>query len=170
MIGHSTVSGLLLCWHNWLGNHTLDTWNLIPGCLMWIVWMEWNRCSFEDTEKTLVELKYLCQRSLFDWSQCSGFTDCSSLLEFVSSLRIASWFLFLCCLFMFSCVHHHEHLCLFPFFFSSIILLLLPIKKRKRNWNFYFWGCFMSEISEWWCLNFSLSPFLDSFDFIIFFI
>lgn len=37
MIGHSTVSGLLLCWHNWLGNHTLDTWNLIPGCLMWIV-------------------------------------------------------------------------------------------------------------------------------------
>ena len=33
---------------------------------MWILWLEWNRRSFEDTEKTLEELFVLCQRSLFD--------------------------------------------------------------------------------------------------------
>ena len=37
---------------------------------MWILWLEWNRRSFEDTEKTLEELFVLCQRSLFDWSRC----------------------------------------------------------------------------------------------------
>ena len=128
-----SVVGLLFCWNHWLGIHTLDTWNWIPGYLMWIVWMEWNRHSFEDTEKTLEDLKDLCQRSLFDWSRYWGFTDCSLLPEFMSSLRIASWFLFLCCLFLFSCVHHHEHLVCFPFLFSSIILLLLPIKKKKNE-------------------------------------
>jgi len=51
-----SVAGLLLCWHQWLGNHTSNVWNLILGCLMWIVWLEWNRCSFEDTEKMLEEL------------------------------------------------------------------------------------------------------------------
>ena len=85
-----SVAGLLFCWHHWLGNHTSDIWNLIPSCLMWIVWLERNHCSFEDTEKTLEELKVLCQRNLFYWSRCRGFTDCSSLSEFRFSLRIAS--------------------------------------------------------------------------------
>uniref|UniRef100_A0A7N2LQE6 Uncharacterized protein n=1 Tax=Quercus lobata TaxID=97700 RepID=A0A7N2LQE6_QUELO len=34
------------------------------GCLMWIVWLERNRRSFEGNEKTLDELKVLCQPSL----------------------------------------------------------------------------------------------------------
>ena len=49
-----------------------------------------NSCSFEDTEKTLEELKVLCQCSLFEWSRCWGFTDCSSLFEFMFSLRLVS--------------------------------------------------------------------------------
>ena len=49
-----------------------------------------NSRSFEDTEKTLEELKVLCQRSLFEWSRCWGFTDCSSLFEFMFSLRLVS--------------------------------------------------------------------------------
>ena len=48
---------------------------------MWIVWLERNRHSFEDNEKTLDELKVLCQRSLFKWSRCWGFTNCSSLVH-----------------------------------------------------------------------------------------
>ena len=57
---------------------------------MWIVWLERNRRSFEDIEKTLDELKVLCQRSLLEWSHCWGFTDCSSLSEFMSSLSLVS--------------------------------------------------------------------------------
>ena len=48
---------------------------------MWIVWLEFNCCSFEDKEKTLDELKVLCHRSLLEWSSCWDFTDCSSLFD-----------------------------------------------------------------------------------------
>ena len=84
------VVDLLSCWHQWLGKHNSDIWNLVPGCLMWIVWLEQNRHSFQDNEKTLDELKVLCQHSLLEWSHCWGFTDCSSLSEFMSSLSLAS--------------------------------------------------------------------------------
>ena len=82
--------GLLSCWHQWLGKHNSNIWNLISGCLMWIVWLERNHRSFEDNEKTLDELKVLCQHSLFEWSRCWGFTDSSSLSEFMFSLRLTS--------------------------------------------------------------------------------
>ena len=100
--------------------------------------MERNRRSFEDTEKSLAQLQALCQKTLFDWSRCWGFSDCPTILEFTSSLstKLLSFFLLfvVVCLFVaFPCVHHHEHL-VFAFFCFAIclIILLLPIK-RKRN-------------------------------------
>ena len=56
---------------------------------MWIVWLERNCRSFENMEKTLDELKVLCQRSLFEWARSWGFTDSSSLSEFMFSLRLS---------------------------------------------------------------------------------
>ena len=109
---------------------------MVPGCLMWIVWTERNRRSFEDTEKSLVQLQALCQKTLFDWSRCWGFSDCSTIFEFISSLSIAllSFFLFFVavCLFVaFPCVHHHEHLVLAFICFSVCFNnILLPIKKK----------------------------------------
>ena len=93
---------------------------MVPGYLMWIVWTERNWRSFEDTEQSLVQLQALCQKTLFDWSRCWGFLDCSTILEFSSSLSIALQVFFLLfdvvCLFVaFPCVHHHEHL-VFAFF------------------------------------------------------
>ena len=85
-----SVASLLFCWHQWLGKHNSNIWNLIPGCLMWIVWLERNHSSFEDIEKTLDELKVLCQRSLFEWSRCWSFTNYYSLLEFMFPLRLVS--------------------------------------------------------------------------------
>ena len=135
-----SVAGLLSCWYQWLGNLNSDIWNLVLGCLMWIVWLERNRRSFEDNEKTLDELKVLCQRSLFEWSCCWGFTDCSTLFEFMASLSLVSWFLFFVVLFvlLFLLVHHHEQLVLF-LFFSFIIDFCLPIKKKKRLYAFIIW-------------------------------
>ena len=85
-----SVAGLLSYWRQWLGKHNLNIWNLILGCLMWIVWLERNRHSFEDNEKTLDELKVLYQCSLFEWSHCWGFIDYSSLSKFMFSLRLVS--------------------------------------------------------------------------------
>ena len=56
---------------------------------MWVVWMERNRCSFEAKEKLLVQLQALCQSTLFDWARCWGSSNRSSILEFLTSLRIA---------------------------------------------------------------------------------
>ena len=85
---------LVYCWSNWLGKFNSDIWNMVPGCLMWIVWMERNRRSFEDTEKSLVlsvraSRIVLLSWNLFDWSKCWGFSDCSTILEFISSLSCA---------------------------------------------------------------------------------
>ena len=57
---------------------------------MRIMWLERNCRSFEDKEKLLDELKVLCHRSLLEWSRCWGFTDCSSLFEFMLSLSLVS--------------------------------------------------------------------------------
>ena len=50
------VVELLFCWSHWLGKHDSYIWNLILGCLMWTIWTECNRWSFEDFEKSLIGL------------------------------------------------------------------------------------------------------------------
>ena len=84
-----SVADLLFCWYHWLGKHSSDIWNLVPGCLMWNIWTEWNRRSFENKGKTVAQLIDLCQRTLFDWSRCWGFSDCFTLMEFLSSISFS---------------------------------------------------------------------------------
>ena len=55
---------------------------------MWTLWVESNRRSIENFEKSLSQLLDLCQRTLFDWSQCRGLLDCSNIIDFLLSLRI----------------------------------------------------------------------------------
>ena len=83
------VESLVFCWSNWLGKFSSDIWNMVPCCLMWVVWMERNRHSFEAIEKLLDQLQALNQSTLFEWARCWGSSNCSSTLEFLSSLRSA---------------------------------------------------------------------------------
>ena len=76
-----SVAGFSFFWHQWLGNHTLNIWNLIPVCLMWIVWLEWTCCSFEDTEKMLEELNFFAGVVFLIGLVVGVFTDYSSLSE-----------------------------------------------------------------------------------------
>ena len=84
-----SVVDLLFCWYHWLGKHSSNIWNLVLGYLMWTIWTKQNRWSFENEGKTVVQLLNLCQRIFFDWSWCWGFLDCSTLMDFLSSIRIA---------------------------------------------------------------------------------
>ena len=59
----SSVASLVSCWSNWLGKSASDIRNMVPDCLMWVVWLERNRRSFEALERTLVQLQVLCQNS-----------------------------------------------------------------------------------------------------------
>ena len=82
-----SVVDLLFCWYRWLRKHSSDIWNLVPGCLMWTIWTEWNWRYFEDEGKTVVQLLEFCQRTLFDWFRCWGFSDCSTLWIFFRLLE-----------------------------------------------------------------------------------
>ena len=134
-MGHARFcSELFFCWCQWAGKHNSNIWHLFPGCLRWMIWTERNHRSFEDIEKLLGQLQDLCQQTLFDRSWCWGILDCSSIIEFISSLRIVSWFF---CFFAFCClfiVHHCEHL-YSSFFFFLIILLLLSIQKKEEKFG-----------------------------------
>ena len=52
------------------------------------IWTKRIWRSFEDIEKSMDQLLDLCQRTLFDWSQCWGLSDCSTITDFLLSLRI----------------------------------------------------------------------------------
>ena len=144
-MGHARLDGGIvillasMAWESYFEYLELDS------RLMWIVWLEQNRRSLENTEKMLEELNVLCQRSLFDWFHCWGFTDCSSLSEFMFSLRIAFWFLSLCCMFFpLLVVHHHEQLVFFlTIFFNNIFLItnqiffLSPISSSSKGICFF---------------------------------
>ena len=100
-----SVESLVFCWSYWLGKFALDIWNMVSDCLMWVVWMERNQCSFEAKEKSFVQLQALCQSTLFDWSRCWGSSNFSSIIEFLTSLRIVpevafSIFVVVCCFFL----------------------------------------------------------------------
>ena len=41
------VTGLLFGWWNWLGKHSSNIWNLVLLCLLWCLWKERNRQTFE---------------------------------------------------------------------------------------------------------------------------
>ena len=80
-----SVVDLLYCWHHWLGKYNSNNWNL--DCLMWTIWTERNRRSFEDFEKLMAQLLDLCQQTLFDWSRCWVFQIFLLLLIFFCLLE-----------------------------------------------------------------------------------
>ena len=85
----SNVDTLSFSWKNWFGKHGSNLWNMVPACLMSLVWKEWNRHTFEDMENSFDQLKTMFAHTLFDWSSVWDFTQCSSILEFQVSLRFS---------------------------------------------------------------------------------
>ena len=66
--------GLLACWQGRFGHHhNGDIWMVVPHCLLWCIWKERNSRCFEDSERSLPDIKLLFFRSLLDWfSLCGG--------------------------------------------------------------------------------------------------
>ncbi len=106
-----------------LGRHSSDIWNLIPACLMWTIWKECNYRTFEDVSKTDNQMLEGFIQTLFDWSKTWGFSSCTSISEFTSSLYLLSHDVYLWCVSVHAlCTLHY----------SAIKLLILLIKKKKK--------------------------------------
>ena len=84
-----TIVSLLFAWRNWLGTHSSKVWNMVPTCLMWLVWKERNAQNFEDIERSIDMVKNLMARTLFEWSRIWGLTQCSSLSDFLLSIWLS---------------------------------------------------------------------------------
>ena len=72
-------------WRNWLGKHPSNVWNLVPHCVMWIIWRERNNRIVEDLVLFGDKLLGLFVTTLFDWSRAWGFTS-KSIPLFLDSL------------------------------------------------------------------------------------
>jgi hypothetical protein len=85
-----TVADLLHSRWNGLGRHSSDIWNFAPACLMWTIWKERNQRTFEDISKTDNQILGGFIQTLFDWSKTWGFSSCTSIPDFISSLYLLS--------------------------------------------------------------------------------
>ena len=81
-----SVAGTLFGWWNWPGKHSSSIWNLAPLCLMWCLWRDRNKRTFEDMDSLDDQLLASFSGSLFDWSRAWGLTFSDSLPSFLSSL------------------------------------------------------------------------------------
>ena len=43
-----SIPDLLFGWWNWLRKYLSQIWNLVPLCILWCIWKERNRRTFED--------------------------------------------------------------------------------------------------------------------------
>ena len=80
------VADTLFGWWNWPGKHSSSIWNLASLCLMWCLWKERNRRTYEDMESSDDQLLASFNGTLFDWSRAWRITSSDSLPMFLSSL------------------------------------------------------------------------------------
>ena len=81
-----SVVDTLFGWWNWPRKHLSSIWNLVPLCLMWCLWREQNRRTFEDMDSSDDQLLASFSSTLFDWSRAWRLTSSDSLPMFISSL------------------------------------------------------------------------------------
>ena len=81
-----SVVDTLFGWWNWPRKHLSSIWNLVPLCLMWCLWREQNRGTFEDMDSSDDQLLASFSSTLFDWSRAWRLTSSDSLPMFISSL------------------------------------------------------------------------------------
>jgi hypothetical protein len=61
------------CWQGQFGRpRNIGVWMVVPHCLMLCPWQERNGLSFQNFERSLVGLKFLLFRTLFDWVPIRG--------------------------------------------------------------------------------------------------
>ena len=65
-------------------------WNLVSLCLMWCIWRERNRQTFENLDRSDDQMLALFSGSLFDWARAWRLTSSDSVPLFLSSLFLHS--------------------------------------------------------------------------------
>jgi hypothetical protein len=79
-----SVTDCLGSWRAQKGIRTvLQTWRMMPLCVMWCLWRERNARNFEDRELGLMELKKRLIQTLFSWRVMWHSPQVSTFAEFL---------------------------------------------------------------------------------------
>ena len=116
-----SVVGLLACWQGRFGRHRNDhIWIIVPHCLVWCLWRERNSRCFEDSERSIPDLKLFFFRIFLDWLSAFWNQSLSSIFDFIDPCKICIWPLYTPC--VLRCP-----------FFMSINLSTYPKNKKKKK-------------------------------------
>ena len=80
------IPNLLFGWWNWLGKHSSQIWNLVLLFLLWCLWKERNRRTFESLDSYGDQMLASFNGTLFYWSWAWELMTSDSLPSFLSSL------------------------------------------------------------------------------------
>ena len=64
-------------------------WGAVPSCLMWCIWKERNRRTFERKELSLLNLKLIFLKTLYEWCFKSYTFSMNCFMEFVDTLLVS---------------------------------------------------------------------------------
>lgn len=74
--------GGLLCWNAHFGKINGGIWKVVPLCSMLYLWREMNAHCFEGRELSLVKLKFLLLKTLYEWTSTFYTSLTADYLEF----------------------------------------------------------------------------------------
>ena len=78
--------GGLLCWNARIGKINGGIWKVVTLCLMLYLWREMNAHCFEGRELSLVKLKFLLLKTLYEWTSTFYTSLTADFLEFLNTL------------------------------------------------------------------------------------
>ena len=84
-----SVVEVLRSWKGgWVGRVRKRVWDWVPLCIMWLIWLERNRRTFEDVSETIVRLKGKLLAVLLFWDPGISSPDACSFIEFLDKLAM----------------------------------------------------------------------------------
>ena len=110
------------CNYRWHCN--IDIWSIVPHCLTWCIWREWNARSFERWERFILEFKSFVFFTFLEWCLVLPSFSCLPLLVFLDLCNLVSW-----CFCPFSTFPMYWAVLFF--FFDKIFMSLIKKKKKK---------------------------------------
>jgi hypothetical protein len=70
---------------------TKEVWWLVPMCLMWCLWWEWNVRHFEDVEKSMLELCKRLLNTLYIWISTLHSFSIFTYADFLNLFSVRSY-------------------------------------------------------------------------------
>ena len=93
-------------------------------CLMWCLWRERNKWSFEDTKRTMPDLKLIFFWTLLDWMSVLHSLSLCFVIDLINSCKLRDW--------LYGPQLYTSRI-LGWLYFSILITFALLVKKKKKN-------------------------------------